>query len=164
MTNQFIFSGDPLQDLLNAVVTQAAEDYRAAYIRLSEKPGSRIAQKRLEETEGFFLSDDFSAYTDLRGKKLLKMLEKERNEIFAESLRYKDTLSLLECVWSRVRASCEREYFEKALQLRDELLDILGARPMFAKSLFPVTAQTREMIENLNDLEEVYNQNGDEGN
>ena len=42
------FHKGPVQDLLNAVVVQAAEDYREYSAKLIVKPGSRQAAKDLD--------------------------------------------------------------------------------------------------------------------
>ena len=63
--------------LLNAVVIQAARDYRAACHTLRRKPESREAQQMKEDAEAFFLSEDFSAYSSVDGKQILKMLKEE---------------------------------------------------------------------------------------
>ncbi len=71
------FHKGPVQDLLNAVVVQAAEDYREYSAKLIVKPGSRQAAKELEEVMTFFLSEDFCFDTKVGGKYILEKLEKE---------------------------------------------------------------------------------------
>lgn len=70
--------------LLGAVVVQAAEDYRAACRELRRHPRNRAAERMKEETEHFFLSEDFCLYTKLRGELLLNKLMKETEREHAE--------------------------------------------------------------------------------
>ena len=67
----------PVQDLLNAVVVQAVEDYREYSAKLIVKPGSRQAAKDLEEVKSFFLSENFYFYTKVGGDYILKKLNEE---------------------------------------------------------------------------------------
>ena len=71
------FHKGPVQDLLNAVVVQAALDYRESAAKLIVKPGSRQAAKDLKEVKSFFLSADFCFYTSVSGEYILKKLEEE---------------------------------------------------------------------------------------
>ena len=66
--------------LLNAVVIQASRDYRAACRILRHRPDKEEAQKMKADAEAFFLSEDFSAYSSLDGKQILKMLKEESEE------------------------------------------------------------------------------------
>ena len=70
----------PVQDLLNAVVVQAVEDYREYSAKLIVKPGSRQAAKDLEEVKSFFLSEDFCFYTKVGGDYILKKLDEQLRE------------------------------------------------------------------------------------
>ena len=63
--------------LLNAVVIQAARDYRAACRILRRRPDKEEAQRMKADAENFFLSEDFSAYSSVDGKQILKMLKEE---------------------------------------------------------------------------------------
>ena len=71
------FHKGPVQDLLNAVVVQAANDYREYAAKLIVKPGSRQAATDLKEVKSFFLSADFCFYTSVSGGYILKKLEEE---------------------------------------------------------------------------------------
>ena len=89
----------PVQDLLNAVVVQATEDYREYSAKLIVKPGSRQAAKDLEEVKSFFLSEDFCFYTKVGGDYVLKKLEEEKRT--AENLLWNSGARLvkwLSCV------------------------------------------------------------------
>ena len=83
------FHKGPVQDLLNAVVVQAAEDYREYSAKLIVNPGSRQAAKDLEEVKSFFLSEDFCFYTKVGGDYILKKLEEEQKEQAAAYQNYK---------------------------------------------------------------------------
>ena len=71
------FNKGPVQDLLNAVVVQAALDYREFAAKLIVKPNNRWAAKDLKEVKSFFLSADFCFYTSVSGEYILKKLEEE---------------------------------------------------------------------------------------
>lgn len=79
------FSG--WQALANAVVVQAANDYRAALrtmkrrpILLGKKGGESTllqAEYRIRECEGFFYSERFSLYTSVSGPFIATEIRKE---------------------------------------------------------------------------------------
>ena len=73
----FTSCGDPWQDLANAIVAQAAADYRSAKRRLKKNPESVSAAARLRECERFFLSEWIMALTDIDGSYLLNRLKGE---------------------------------------------------------------------------------------
>ena len=52
---------DGYEKLANAIIIQAAKDYRAALRRLRRKPGNKDAQNEKESIERFFRSDWFRA-------------------------------------------------------------------------------------------------------
>lgn len=75
---------NPFEELAQAIILQAVEDYRHAINRLREKPEDARLQKQKKEVERFFLSSWFQVLTDLNGKRLLhrlqaEMLERETN-------------------------------------------------------------------------------------
>ena len=61
------------ENLANAIIIQAAEDWRRAVWH----PRSKDAQMIREKTEEFFLSGWFEMLTDVDGKWLLNKLKKE---------------------------------------------------------------------------------------
>ena len=83
------FNKGPVQDLLNAVVVQAAEDYREYSAKLLVHPDDRGAAEGKEEVESFFLSEDFMIYTTLAGSYLLRKHEEEQKEVETAYLAYK---------------------------------------------------------------------------
>ncbi len=68
---------DGYQALGNAVVLQAARDWRSAMRTLRKNRRNRAAQQMKDECEEFFLSGYFNLWTQLDGKALLEMLRKE---------------------------------------------------------------------------------------
>ena len=72
-------AGTLWKEIGSAVVKQAADDYRSAWIKLLKKR-SPYAEKMLKETERFFRSEEFALYTGADGKWILAMLEMERRE------------------------------------------------------------------------------------
>ena len=75
-----------MEDLMNAVVMQAVEDYREAYLKLMRGENDQ-ARKMLMKTEAFFQSEDFSCYTTVDGPRLLSRLRKEREEVEESGLQ-----------------------------------------------------------------------------
>ena len=71
--------------LMDAVVLQAAEDYREACSILRADARNEEAADRKKEVEEFFLSEFCLRYTNLPGRKILEILEKEQEEIDAEN-------------------------------------------------------------------------------
>lgn len=65
------------QELANAVVLQAAKDYREALCRLKKHPDDGYSIKTKKECEKFFLSQRFDVFTDLDGKALMEKIRKE---------------------------------------------------------------------------------------
>ena len=68
---------DPYQNLANAIVLQAARDYRSALQRLKKNPWDKEAQKEKKELLGFFHSRWYSCLTDVNPEYLIERLEKE---------------------------------------------------------------------------------------
>ena len=63
--------------LANAIVVQAAKDYRAARRKLLKDPYSINALKTVKEVEVFFRSDWFKVLTPVDGGTILKFLKEE---------------------------------------------------------------------------------------
>lgn len=72
---------DPYQALANAIVQNAAEDYRAALKRLDKDPENIIARAEVTELKRFFRSQWYEILTDVDGEYLIKMLEKEYPDV-----------------------------------------------------------------------------------
>ena len=75
-------TGDPSQNLANAIITQAAKDWRTAVKYLKAHPdgtGKRYwaAEKEKADCEKFFLGDTFEILTNLDGEYLLRRLKEE---------------------------------------------------------------------------------------
>lgn len=68
---------DSWGDLAEAIILQAADDYRNANKRLREKPDDLELQEIKAEIEEFFLSEWFQQLTDLDGKYLMQRLQTE---------------------------------------------------------------------------------------
>ena len=68
---------DPYKELANAVIIRAAKDYRRALRIRLRYPWSDTAAMRIEELEGFFLSEWFEALTNVDGEILMKKLREE---------------------------------------------------------------------------------------
>ena len=64
---------DPYEILANAIIIQAAKDYRSA-LKAAEKPGNA---KTVKECERFFRSDWCRTLTAVDGRAILEQLRKE---------------------------------------------------------------------------------------
>lgn len=65
------------QELANAIVEQAAKDYRAALKTLWRHPDSKAATQTTMEVERFFNSPWYAALTDIDPDYLIDRLRKE---------------------------------------------------------------------------------------
>ena len=71
---------DPYENLANAIIVQAAEDYRAALKRLKRDPQNKSARQTAQEVEEFFRSGWFRVLTDADGGMILSRLKGEIEE------------------------------------------------------------------------------------
>ena len=63
--------------LTNAIIEQAAKDFRAAQRKLRKDPYNIIARRTTRETEVFFYSDWFTVLSRVNGPAILKQLKEE---------------------------------------------------------------------------------------
>ena len=63
--------------LANAIIRQAVKDWKAAVRTLKRLPRSDKAKQVREDCESFFLSDWFTALTDVDGAVVLQKLKEE---------------------------------------------------------------------------------------
>ena len=68
---------DPFERLANAIIIQAAADYRLALKQLRQNPLFQPAIRMSYEVERFFRSDWFSILTRINGIELLARLKTE---------------------------------------------------------------------------------------
>ena len=68
---------NPWMDIANAIVQQAAEDYREALKALKANPGDKSAKGDIAEIEWFIDSGWFTRLTRISGKWLRDKLRKE---------------------------------------------------------------------------------------
>ena len=84
------------QDLLNAVVVQAAVDYREYSVRMMVNPDDWYAGKELEEVKSFFLSPRFGWYTTVSGQFILRELAAEQQKVRDDYSKWLGDKALLE--------------------------------------------------------------------
>jgi len=65
------------QNLANAIIIQAAKDYRIVIRMLAKNPQHSRAMEEKKELEDFFLSEWFKTLSGVNGEILLKKLEQE---------------------------------------------------------------------------------------
>ena len=95
MKDENRYSDNPVQDLLNAVVVRAAEDYREAQVKYLMKPSNYYARKMAKECREFFLSPEFSAYTTVEGAFILQKLDQELDAFKVQYTDYLKTEALM---------------------------------------------------------------------
>lgn len=112
-------SGNPYEDLANAIVLQAVKDYRIAAKGLIKDPQNSRHLHTKKEIEEFLRSDWFTVLTGCDGEVLLAKLEEEQVQ---KSYRYeiettKDTIKHYE---ELLKKDMEKELAEK----RDRLAEL----------------------------------------
>ena len=65
------------QDLANAVIVQAAKDYRIAQYRNMKRPEQENTLREIRSLETFFRSKWFAVLSNLDGKRLLRDLREQ---------------------------------------------------------------------------------------
>ena len=65
------------EDLANAIILQAVEDYRKARKKVRARPDQKLAQATIREVERFFKSWWFAQLNDVDEEMLLEKLRKE---------------------------------------------------------------------------------------
>ena len=74
-----VLQGDPYENLANAIVLKAVEDYRRALRRFAKNPGSKMALAEVESLERFFRSNWYAEFTFVEGEFLIRKLRGEYN-------------------------------------------------------------------------------------
>lgn len=70
-------AGDPYENLANAVIAQAAEDYRRLLKRAKKNPAHREALDEALQIERFFRSSWYQRLTNVDGECLIHRLQAE---------------------------------------------------------------------------------------
>lgn len=68
---------DPYEQLANAIILQAAKDYRDALNKLKKRPHYDPAKDMIAEVERFFHADWYRELTSVDGNFLIKKLRSE---------------------------------------------------------------------------------------
>ena len=68
-------TGDPYENLANAVIAQAAEDYRQLLKRVKKNPANREALDEALQVERFFRSGWYQRLTNVDGEFLIRKLQ-----------------------------------------------------------------------------------------
>lgn len=69
-------ANDPYQQLANAVIVKAANDYWKALNKLKKRKNNTLARIMKEDCEEFFMSDYYKLLTKLDGEVLMERLKK----------------------------------------------------------------------------------------
>lgn len=67
----------PYENLANAIILQAAKDYRSALRKLKRSPRNHLAQAEADSIERFFRSDWYKCLTDVDGEMVIRKLREE---------------------------------------------------------------------------------------
>ena len=70
-------TGDPYENLANAVIAQAAEDYRAALKKIKAHPKNKDAIDEALQVERFFRSGWYQRLTNVDGEFLICKLQED---------------------------------------------------------------------------------------
>ena len=70
-------AGDPYENLANAVIAQAAEDYRRLLKRAKKNPANREALDEALQIERFFRSGWYQRLTNMDGEFLICKLQED---------------------------------------------------------------------------------------
>jgi len=70
-------NGNPYENLVNAIIVQAADDYRAAIRSLKKCPYDYYSKDMLREIERFFRSAWYAKLTTVDGELILEGLREE---------------------------------------------------------------------------------------
>ena len=65
------------EDLANAIILKAVDDYRLASQRIRSVPDDEKSRKRMREVERFFRSEWFRQLSDIDGSTILYNLRRE---------------------------------------------------------------------------------------
>ena len=76
---------DNYKALANAIIVQAARDFRPAYRRLKNHPNDKLAQDTVREITQFFCSQYFQALTSIDGPALLNRIMREMDEKYEKN-------------------------------------------------------------------------------
>lgn len=74
-----VSQGDPYENLANAIVLTAVDDYRRALRRFEKNPNRKDAKADVDEMERFFRSKWYSVLTFVEGEYLIRKLRAEYN-------------------------------------------------------------------------------------
>lgn len=72
-------NGDPYENLANAIILTAVDDYRRALKKYSKNPDSKSAKVEVDSLERFFRSQWYSVLTSVEGEFLIRKLRAEFN-------------------------------------------------------------------------------------
>ncbi len=145
----------PEQDLLNAIVQQAAEEHRAAFVKLLRKPDDVRAKRLQKEAESFFLSEDFEIFTKVAGSYLLRKLREEEEEIVRNLEEFQKLRNAFYETWESFLFFAKQEDLEKTYALRISMEELLRHIPEAAQSLFVLTKREKNIFKRLKKWEEA---------
>lgn len=70
---------DPYVELANAIIYEAAMDYKQALIRLKRHPDSKYAEREIKKLEDFFYSPEYEMLTNLNPGYLIRKMKEVTN-------------------------------------------------------------------------------------
>lgn len=147
-----------IQDLLNAVVIRAAEDFREYSVKLLQNPEDEEAAREKEEVIAFFLSQDFKVYTTVSGKMILTRLEAEEvqmAELFVEFREKKE--AMMDCR-KRFRAgkNSDQALMAEAIRLAQRIREIERIPEGVWKDLFELKTREKNALGEISQWRRKY--------
>lgn len=69
--------GNPYENLANAIIVAACNDYRVALKKIKKNPGNKVAMSEALELERFFHSPWYSTLTSVEGNFIIRKIRAE---------------------------------------------------------------------------------------
>lgn len=155
-----------MQDLFNAVVEQAAEDYRDYSVKLLRNPADVEAENEKEEVIAFFLSRYFNIYTTARGKNILAGLEAEEKKMAELFSEFREKKAAMTACWKQFHAGghSDRLLLEKAVLLARRIRKIQAVPERAWKDLFVLKTREKTAMRKISQWRREYARKRKTGN
>lgn len=88
MASREISEAEAIENLANAVVLQAVQDYKIIYKNFLKNPFDADVRSKVEELRRFFRSGHFAAFTTADGEYLLECIERECKKGHARQVKH----------------------------------------------------------------------------
>lgn len=140
-----------VEDLLNAVVIQAADDYRESAVKLMMEPENSDALHMMDECREFFFSENFRCFSALRGPDIFYRLDAEQRQ-YMERYQYfleQKMKMLLEARAYEKSGLSDTGHLEIAAAAADQVLKISRKDWGVWSPIFRLTTREKKLIRKL---------------